>query len=222
MRSIVWIGVIAVATLAEYLRLTWLTLLALGSAFVLLGLRANSLSLRVLIGVIAISAGAIDWYFGFGVLLEILPVLILSLVAWLFARTLNRGRLSLIGRAIAAIDGPQWLGDVQVAAYARRLTAIWAGVQILLALITLLLVGSAHGWFAAPLAAWTNTASPPAASSAAIDARMFSIVIVPIVLIGLFLGEFALRRFLLPQIPHQSFAAFVRDLVRVWPELTAD
>ena len=71
--------------------------------------------------------------------LDTLPALIAALVGWLFARTLCAGRTPLIARAIAAIDGPRWLDDPAVAAYARRLTAVWAVWQFALAACAALL-----------------------------------------------------------------------------------
>ena len=84
--------------------------------------------------------------------LDALPALIAALVGWLFARTLRAGRTPLIARAIAAIDGAQWLDDPAVAAYARRLTAVWAAWQFALAACAALLALRAHGIFAD--AAW--------------------------------------------------------------------
>jgi uncharacterized membrane protein len=139
-------------------------------------------------------------------LLDALPALIAAFVGWLFARTLRRGRTPLIGRAIAAIDGPAPLADPAVVRYARRLSACWAGYQCALALIGAALALHAHGWLV-----WL----PPGAPSA----RAFGALWLPLAVGVLFLGEFALRPRLLPQAPRHGLLAFVRALVRAWPQL---
>jgi uncharacterized membrane protein len=140
--------------------------------------------------------------------LDAVPALIAALVGWLFARTLRAGRTPLIARAIAAIDGAQWLDDPAVAAYARRLTAIWAAWQFVLAAGAALPALHAHGIFAD--AAWL-----PAS-------RTFGWIVLPLAVAGLFLGEFFLRPHLLPQAPRRGLFAFVTALVRHWPALLAE
>lgn len=140
--------------------------------------------------------------------LDALPALIAALVGWLFARTLARARTPLIARAIAAIDGPQWLDDPAVATYARRLTAVWATWQFALAACAALLALHAHGILAD--AAWLP--SP----------RMFGWIILPSAVAALFLGEFLLRPRLLPQAPRRGFFDFLHALVRHWPALLDD
>lgn len=140
--------------------------------------------------------------------LDALPALIAASVGWLFARTLARGRTPLIARAIAAIDGPQWLNDPAVAAYARRLTAVWAAWQFALAACAALVTLHAHGFFAD--AAWLP--SP----------RVFGWIILPLAVAALFLGEFFLRPHLLPQAPRRGLFAFLAALIRHWPALLAE
>lgn len=137
--------------------------------------------------------------------LDALPALIAALVGWLFARTLAYGRTPLIARAIAAIDGAQWLDDPAVAGYARRLTAVWAVWQFALAVCAALLALHAHGIFAD--AAWLP--SP----------RMFGWIVLPLAVAALFLGEFFLRPHLLPQAPRRSLFTFLAALIRHWPAL---
>lgn len=152
---------------------------------------------RILIwlAVAALSVGA--YASGNSVLRTALPIAITSLVAGLFANTLRPGRTPLIARAIAAIDGPQWLEDPVVARYARRLTQLWAVYLLLFAAIT----------------AVTAMTAP---------ALHFGAIGVPVVVAALFIGEFVLRRWLLPQAPRHGFFDFARDLVRHWPALLAD
>ena len=142
-------------------------------------------------------------------LLTALPALIAAFVAWLFARTLGHGRTPLIGRAIAAIDGPDQLDNPATARYARRLTWLWAIWQILLAVCGALIALHAHGALAA-LPAWLP------------GPRLFGAMILPAAIIALFLLEFALRPHLQPHAPRQHLFAFVRDLIRIWPQLLGE
>lgn len=159
-------------------------------------------------GVVALAL--LGHYFGGAELrgaLDALPALIAALIGWLFARTLARGHTPLIARAIAAIDGPQWLEDPAVAAYARRLTAVWATWQFALAACAVLLALHAHGIFIAAV-----LPSP----------RAFGWVVLPLAVSALFLGEFFLRPNLLPQVPRRGLFAFLAALIRHWPALVSE
>ncbi len=155
------------------------------------------------LGVIALTA--IAYLSGNTLLRDALPVLLTSFVAWLFARTLRVGRTPLIARAIAALDGPEWLADPAVARYARRLTLLWATYLFLLAVVVAAL--ALYARYGATSWAWTQTA------------QRFGAPGVSLAVAALFIGEFALRRRLLPQVPRHGFFVFVRDLVRHWPAL---
>lgn len=140
-------------------------------------------------------------------LLDAVPAAIAAMIAWLFARTLFKDRVPLIARAIKAIDGPEPLADPAVARYARRLTIVWALYQAALAAFGLLLAAHAQGF----VPQW------PLPSPA-----RFGLVILPAAVAILFVGEFALRRWLVPQAPHHSFIDFLRRLIGSWPALIDD
>jgi len=139
--------------------------------------------------------------------LDALPALVAGLVGAMFALTLRRGRTPLIARAIAAIDGAELLSDAGVARYARRLTGIWAVYQFALAGAAALLALHAHGWLALPLH------TTPAA---------FGLLWLPVALALLFIGEFAVRPWLLPQAPRHNLFGFFVKLIRCWPQLLRD
>lgn len=161
-------------------------------------------SLRVAIVVIAsVLFGA--WLAGgTGLLVDALPGTFAALVGWLFARTLLRGRQPLIARAISVIDGPGELDDPAIVRYARRLTALWALVQSVLALLGLLCAAHAHG-------AWPSFAFP--------SPTLFGGLILPATVVLLFVAEFVARGWLLPQAPRKNLLAFARDLAHAWPQL---
>jgi uncharacterized membrane protein len=68
------------------------------------------------------------------------PVAFVALVAWVFGRSLRRGRVPLITRIVSGLDGlpPERLRP-DVAAYARTLTGLWTGLLLLLGLANLVL-----------------------------------------------------------------------------------
>ena len=132
-------------------------------------------------------------------MIDLLPALIAAFVGWLFARSLVRPRTPLIARAIAAVDGSQWLADPAVAHYARQLTRLWAVYLALWAAIA-----AAAAWTAAPAVSRIGTFG------------------VPVAVAALFVGEFVLRRWLLPQAPRRGFCAFTLRLISHWPALLVD
>lgn len=92
------------------------------------------------LGFIAAIAGAV-WLAGSRwALLPLLlaPPLFMAMIAWLFARTLLAGRVPLITRLVAALDGstPQTL-EPELYRYSHRLTGLWALALSVLALFNL-------------------------------------------------------------------------------------
>lgn len=72
--------------------------------------------------------------------LLLMPVIFLSLLAWLFGRTLLAGRIPVIGKMVRALEGgPDQQVSDELDSYTRGLTALWAGVFVVLALINLTL-----------------------------------------------------------------------------------
>jgi len=179
------------------------TLRAACAAAVLLALLASAP--RVMLPpLLLLGAGASVIFLaaGIGRVFDALPALIAALVAWLFARTLWRGRRPLIARAIAALDGERQLDDPAIRRYARRLTVLWATYQTTLALLAALWAGL------------QPAALPPAHIGAALA--------LPLAIAALFVAEFALRPRLLPQAPRSSLFAFVRGMLQAWPQLLRD
>lgn len=68
--------------------------------------------------------------------LLLVPVLFVGLVAWGFASTLRAGRVPLISRIVSALEAtdPAQL-ESEIARYTRRLTALWAAVLAVLAVV---------------------------------------------------------------------------------------
>ncbi|HZP65253.1 MAG TPA: hypothetical protein VFB32_03010 [Rudaea sp.] len=165
-------------------------------------------ALRRVLACFALAGAAIAALRGADALVDAVPALAAGFVAWLFARTLQRGRLPLIARAIVAIDGPAQLEDPAVVRYARRLTLLWTVLQTALAAVAALLALRAQGLIALPLEA----PSP----------RVFGAFVLPAAVVAVFLGEFHLRSTLLPQAPLHRLLPFVRAIVRAWPALLGE
>lgn len=68
------------------------------------------------------------------------PPVFAALVAAMFARTLRRGRVPLVGRIAATLDGAAWDAlPAPVRAYTRRVTLAWAALLAALAAVDLAL-----------------------------------------------------------------------------------
>jgi uncharacterized membrane protein len=206
LRIVAWLGVVALAILAASEDSALLRALCLPA--VLLALAMGSRALRtVLLCLAAVALTPLALGYGESAL-ALTPALIAALIAWIFARTLVRGRRPLIARMIAAMDGAQMLQEPAIDRYARRLTALWAAYQGALALIGLLL--AVHVWFFPGRWSWLP------------DARLFGTLILPAAVVALLLVEFAWRPRLLPQAPQRSLPAFLRGVLLAWPAALDD
>jgi uncharacterized membrane protein len=206
-RVLGWLGIVALAVCAHWFDSTLLRAACVPALLMLLAIGAP-VPMRMPLAVLAVLT-ALPIGLGYGnALLDVTPALIAALVGWIFARTLLRGRRPLIARAVIAMDGAAMLDDPAVARYARRLTLTWALYQGALAVLALLL--ALRGWY------W------PQHWPALPGPRLFGVLLLPLAVAVLLLGEFALRRRLLPQAPPRSLVRFVRDLARAWPALLAE
>jgi uncharacterized membrane protein len=206
LRTVGWLGIAALALCAYGFDSDACRIACAFGALALIGFNAPR-TLLLPLALLTLIALALVFSGGVARLLDGLPALIAGLVAWVFARTLRRGRVPLIACAIVALDGAEQLHDPATARYARRLTWTWAIYQ-----------GALAGCAAVLAMHDVRDRLPwPGASP-----RVFGTVVLPLAVAALFLGEFALRRWLLPQAPRHSLAAFVRNLVRMWPHLIGD
>src|SRR5579885_85014 len=136
-RAFGWIGVAVLVLCAWRYDSAACRLAAAALAVALFG-RAAPRALRP--GCAALAAGVLLAGLGGGVALalDLLPALIAAFLAYLFARTLRPGRMPLVARAVAVLDGAARLADPAVARYARTLTGVWAGYQSALAVLAVL------------------------------------------------------------------------------------
>lgn len=143
-----------------------------------------------------------------------LPVVCFAAVAWLFARTLRRGREPLVTRCVRLIEGEQRVALPGVAAYTRGVTVFWAWLLAMLALVSL-----AVALFAGP-GGWLALAGvqPPITLPESVLA-WYPDVGCWLVLVAAFAGEYVFRRWRLPDVPQSPPGRFVAEMARRWPEL---
>jgi hypothetical protein len=141
-----------------------------------------------------------------------LPIAILAVLAWLFARSL--GREPLIARCIRVIEGEQRLDLPGVARYARGVTAYWAivlGLQsLVLAAVWLL---ARPGGLLDAFAVAVPLALPRATLAWYPEIGCWAVMIIA------FAGEYGFRRWTLRRIPHPPLKRFLTRLVQRWPQL---
>lgn len=139
-------------------------------------------------------------------LLALLPAGVNAALCLLFATTL-RTPSSLIERIIAAMESPAHAELHDVRRYARRLTAAWAllfGMQAILLCV-------AHAVIATGVAG-------PAWLAVLHGYQAFGCHLLVIVFMC---AEHRFRRHQLPHVEHRSFAGFMVALVRCWPQVMA-
>jgi uncharacterized membrane protein len=149
--------------------------------------------------------------------LLLVPVAFIAMVSWAFGRTLRDGRVPLITRIVSALDGvqPAQLAP-DLARYTRNLTATWAIALAVLAGINLLLALLA---VPAGLLASAGIAPPLAVSEQ--QWSWFANVCNYGLLVGLFVGEYLLRKRRFPG-RYASFADFLRRMAALGPVFWRD
>ena len=136
------------------------------------------------------------------------PILMFGFMAWVFGHTLRRGRTPLIESIIRALNGPADSLDENVLSYARRLTAVWTALFVLLGVINtvlalcaepdgLLLTFGLQPPVTVPLSLWS----------------LFANVLNYLLVAVLFVAEFLYRQHRFPQQPYRGLLDFTRSVV---------
>lgn len=142
------------------------------------------------------------------------PVLFLGLLAWFFGRSLRAPRVPVITRIVAALDRctPAQL-PAELYRYTRNLTAGWAGLQALLAVVNAVLA-----MIAVPNGVLARLGHAPAWG---VPREQWSLVANLLnygVVVGFFVGEYVVRRRLFPHRPYRNFLEFLQQMARLGPE----
>lgn len=116
------------------------------------------------------------------------PVLIPLSVLWLFANSLRAGSMPVVTRVATAIRGPL---PAELALYTRRVTQLWVGLLIMMALGSLLLAlfASAELW------------------------SLMTNIMLYVLMGAVFVAEYGYRRWRFRHLPHESFLAMIAALL---------
>lgn len=146
--------------------------------------------------------------------LDLVPVLISALLAWLFGRTLRARRQPLVAQAIAVVEGDDRLALPGVACYARQLTAFWSALLALQAMVLALLLACAvPGGLLLAVGIAPPLALPAGWALGYVHLGGY------LLLGGTFVLEYAFRRWHLRHIAHRSLRGLLVDLAQRWPQL---
>jgi uncharacterized membrane protein len=142
------------------------------------------------------------------------PILVPAFLACVFGNTLRQGRTPLISQLIRLLHSPGDEPEAAVWAYARRLTAAWTVVFVVLAGFNLLLAALAEpeGLLRAsgiepPLAVSNETWS------------LFTNLIEYLLVAAFFAIEYAYRRQRFPRQPYRNMLDFLRRMLAAMPRL---
>ncbi len=141
------------------------------------------------------------------------PVLFTGWLAWWFARSLGRGHTPLVSRIVSALYARAgWPTPPDLLAYARRLTAGWAGVLALLtAANAALAMCAVPGGVLHALGRVPPVAVSPQAWSWFANLLNYGVVG------GFMAGEFAWRKHRFPQRPYRNGLDFLRQMAALGP-----
>lgn len=141
------------------------------------------------------------------------PVVFVGLIAWLFGRTLVRGRVPLITRIVEGLYAQAAMPvSPELYRYTRQLTAAWAGMLAVLTVVNLALALCAVP--SGVLAQFGR--QPPFAVTDeqwSLFANLFNYGIVG----AFFAGEYLLRKRRFPHRPYRNLAQFVQQMARLGP-----
>ena len=141
------------------------------------------------------------------------PVALLTLMSWLFGRTLRGARQPLITRIVSAIHGrPAEELPADLLRYTRRLTAAWA-----LLLGTLAVVNGVLAFTEVPGGVLARLGQAPAWGIARADGSLIANLVNYGVVGGFFLGEYAIRGLLFKDRPYRHFFDFLHRMGRLGP-----
>lgn len=146
------------------------------------------------------------------------PMLFNAWLGWWFGRSLRAPREALITRIVAALHdcAPAQLAP-PLYRYTRRLTALWAAVLLLLALIN-----GALATIAVPDGLLARLGHAPAFAITQEQWSWFANLLNYGIVGGLFAGEYLVRRRLFAQRPETGFFDFLRRMARLGPRFWRD
>jgi len=172
------------------------------------------------LGALALAAGlyALSWTEGAQILLLVPPVLFLGLLSWLFGRSLRGPRPALITRIVSALHGlPADRLPADLLRYTRRLTAAWA---LLLAMLAV--VNGALAFAEVPGGVLARLGHAPAWGVARDTGSLLANLVNYGVVGGFFVGEYLVRGRLFADRPYRHFFDFVHRMGKLGPAFWRD
>lgn len=141
------------------------------------------------------------------------PALFAALVSWFFGRSLRGGRVPLITRIVAALEGCAADAlEPRLRRYTVRLTLAWS---VLLALLAV--ADAALAVIAVPDGVLVRLGYAPVVSVSQQAWSWFANLLDYGILAGLFIGEYLLRQRLFPDPPYRNFFDFLRRMGQLGP-----
>ncbi len=141
------------------------------------------------------------------------PVVFISLVSWLFGRTLVKGRVPLITRIVEALYAQASTPMTpDLYRYTRQLTFAWALLLALLAVINLLLA-----LCAVPDGVLAQLGHVPPVSVTNAQWSLFANVLNYGIVGGFFVVEYLLRKRRFPHRPYRNALEFAQQMARLGP-----
>jgi uncharacterized membrane protein len=141
------------------------------------------------------------------------PVVFIALVAWLFGRTLYGGRVPLITRIVEGLYAQASMPVTPALyAYTRNLTAAWAWMLAVLAVLNLLLA-----LYAVPSGVLHQFGYAPAFSVTDEEWSLFANVLNYGIIGGFFVVEYWLRKRRFPHRPYRNVGEFLQQMARLGP-----
>lgn len=151
-------------------------------------------------------------------LLLVPPVLFLAVLAWLFGRSLRAPREALITRIVAALhDTPAWQLPADLLNYSRRLTAAWA---LLLAMLAI--VNGVLAFAEVPGGVLARLGHAPAWGIAREQGSLLANLVNYGLVGAFFVGEYLLRGRFFKERPYRHFFDFVHQMGRLGPGFWRD
>jgi uncharacterized membrane protein len=195
-------GMVALAALADLAVIVLLGPLARGRAWAWAGLAL------VLAGLWALRGSAVP-----ALLLLAPPMVFTGLLSWWFGRSLRAGRVPLISRIVAGLEGCEPAGlKPELKAYTRRLTALWAAL-----LAGLALANGVLAMIAVPDGVLARLGHPPMVAVSQDAWSWFANLLNYGIVAGFFVGEYLYRKRRFTDRPYRDFPEFLRRMAALGP-----
>ncbi len=141
------------------------------------------------------------------------PVVFIAAVAWLFGRSLRRGRVPLVTRIVDGLYAQAAMPTTpELHRYTRRLTSAWAAMLSVLALANLLLA-----LCAVPSGVLAQLGHRPPWAVTDEEWSLFANLLNYGILGGFFVAEYLYRKRVFPHRPYRNAVQFIQQMGRLGP-----